>query len=151
MTRSHDLKKVTALFTLSILCMSPNSYAQFNKFKSKTRFKNPQVRPQNNAEIAEGFNDNADQLEAIDVNDTRPAPNNSANNSRNSGTNSSDFEQNSNNQNTFGSRPVMRPKNAKTSKFVFCFACGNWFPNRPAPPGSPIAFDPQGFPSKSAF
>lgn len=118
MTRSHDLKKVTALFTLSILCMSPNSYAQFNKFKSKTRFKNPQVRPQNNAEIAEGFNDNADQLEAIDVNDTRPAPNNSANNSRNSGTNSSDFEQNSNNQNTFGSRPVMRPKNAKTSKFV---------------------------------
>lgn len=116
MTRSHDLKKVTALFTLSLMCLSPNAYAQFNKFKSKTRFKNSQVRPQNNAGGgAAGFNEAAEELEAIDVNESGANNNGSA---RNQGARSNNFEEASNNRNTFGNRPVMRPKNAKTSKFV---------------------------------
>jgi len=110
MTRGHSIESRSIGILITLMVISPTTHAQFNKFKSKTRFKPQQVQPikpspsnnfqgGNPGEIATG----SDQLEDLDVN---------------SGTNSDNFEEDSANRSAFGSRPTARPKNAKTSKFV---------------------------------
>lgn len=128
MTRSHELKKVTALFTIFLLSTAPDALAQFNKFKSKTQFNKKPVGAEsantnsnfNNPQTEDAIDDGG--LEEVNVNSgSTPTRSNRANTrgSRNNvGATSANFEEDNNNSGTFGNRPVMRPKNAKTSKFV---------------------------------
>ena len=110
MTRRHSLENVSKGLVLTLLIMSPSVHAQFKKFKSKTRFKPQQVQPikpspsnnfqgGNPGEIMEDNMD--DQVEALDDTPT-----------------SANFGESNSNTNAFGARPTMRPKNAKTSKYV---------------------------------
>ncbi|MEX1099364.1 MAG: type II secretion system secretin GspD [Bacteriovoracaceae bacterium] len=106
-TRSHKTPGLLAAALTVALFLSPQVLAQFNKFKSKTRFNPQQVQPVKPSE-SNNFQGGQPQENQAGANENQPSGNQAQN-----------FEEDRPNQETFGARPAKRPPpGAKESKYV---------------------------------